>query len=63
MLTLMLPDDQPDAQAPLDLRFKYYQRVEGTLKVPPGSRLTSLTARAYENGNATPRVTRTLSNP
>ena len=27
------------------------------------TRLTGLTARAYENGNATPRVTRTLSNP
>lgn len=61
--TLTLPDDQPGAEPPLGLRFKYYQRIEGTLKLPPGSRLTALTARAYENGDATPRVTRTLSNP
>jgi Family of unknown function (DUF6776) len=61
--TLTLPDDQPGAEAPLGLHFKYYQRIEGTLKLPPGSRLTALTARAYENGDATPRVTRTLSNP
>lgn len=61
--TVNLPEDQPGAEAPLDLRFKYYQRIEGTLKLPPGTRLTALTARAYENGNATPRVTRTLSHP
>jgi uncharacterized protein DUF6776 len=61
--TLTLPDDQPDARTPLDLRFKYYQRVEGTFRVPQGSRLTALTARAYENGNGSPRVTRTLLNP
>ena len=61
--TVNLPDDQPDGRAPLDLRFKYYQRVEGTLRVPQGSRLTALTAKAYENGNGSPRVTRTLTNP
>ena len=61
--TVNLPEDQPGAEAPLGLRFKYYQRIEGILKLPPGTRLTGLTARAYENGNATPRVTRTLSNP
>ena len=61
--TLTLPDDQPSAETPLGLRFKYYQRIEGTLKLPPGARLTALTARAYENGDATPRVTRTLSTP
>ena len=58
--TLTLPDDQPDSRAPLALRFKYYQRIEGTLALPPGSRLQSLTARAYEDGNATPRATRSL---
>jgi len=63
MRTVTLPDDEPDAQAPLNLRFKYYQRVEGTLRLPPGSRLTALTAKAYETGNASPRVTRTLTTP
>jgi hypothetical protein len=59
--TLTLPDDQPDSRAPLALRFKYYQRIEGTLALPPGARLQSLTARAYEDGNATPRATRSLT--
>ena len=61
MRTLTLPDDQPDSHAPLTLRFKYYQRIEGTLALPPGARLQSLTARAYEDGNATPRATRSLT--
>jgi Family of unknown function (DUF6776) len=62
-LTLTLPDDQADAKPNLTLKFKYYQRVEGMLRVPPGSRLTALTAQAFENGSANPRVTRSLTNP
>ena len=62
-VTLTLPDDRPETQAGLDLKFKYYQRIEGTLKLPPGTRLTMLTARAFEDGNASPRATRTLTNP
>ncbi len=62
-VTLTLPDDQPETAAPLMLRFKYYQRLEGTFRVPPGARLTGLTARVFENGAATARATRTLTNP
>jgi hypothetical protein len=61
--TLTLPEDQPDATAALKLKFKYYQRIEGTLRVPAGGRVTALTARVYEDGSTTPRATRTLSNP
>jgi len=61
-VTVTLPDDAPEAAGPLDLKFKYYQRVEGTIRVPPGSRLLSLTARVFENGAASPRATRTLTN-
>ena len=62
-VTVTLPDDQPESAAPLALRFKYYQRLEGTLKVPPGARLVSMTAKVFENGVAMPRATRTLTNP
>ena len=48
--TLALPDDQPDAAAALKLKFKYYQRVEGTIRVPPGSQLRTLQARVLEAG-------------
>ena len=61
--TLTLPEDQPDAAGALTLKFKYYQRIEGTLRVPAGARVTALTARVYEQGSTTPRATRTLSNP
>jgi hypothetical protein len=57
---LTLPNDQPEDKSPLMLKFKYYQRVEGRFRVPPGSRVTGVTARAFENGQPTPRITRTL---
>jgi hypothetical protein len=61
--TVTLPDDQPDAAGTLKLRFKYYQRVEGVLRLPTGARVTALTARVYEDGSTMPRATRTLSIP
>ena len=61
--TVTLPDDQPDAAGTLKLRFKYYQRVEGVLRLPTGARITALTARVYEDGSTMPRATRTLSIP
>lgn len=59
--TILLPDDQPDLAPTLKLRFKYYQRIEGTLRVPAGTQVRSLTVRAYEEGTAAPRATRTLA--
>jgi len=60
--TVSLPDDDPEAKDPLRLRFKYYQRVEGIIHVPPGLELRTLTARAFENGAASPRATKSLTN-
>jgi hypothetical protein len=60
---LSLPDDEPDLAAPLKLRFKYYQRVEGTFRVPAGAQVRSLTARAFEDGHGNPRATRSLNFP
>jgi len=62
-VVLSLPEDQPDLAAPLKLNFKYYQRVEGSFRVPPGAELRSLTARAFEDGQANPRATRSLNLP
>jgi hypothetical protein len=59
--TLTLPDDQPDTAAALKLKFKYYQRVEGSFRVPPGGQLRGLQARVLEPGQATPRATRSLN--
>jgi hypothetical protein len=60
--TVSLPEDAPDSKAAQRLRFKYYQRVEGIIRVPPGLTLRTLTVRAYESGAATPRATRSLTN-
>ena len=60
-VTLTLPDDQPDTAAALTLRFKYYQRVEGTFRIPAGGQLRSLQARVMEAGQSTPKATRSLN--
>ena len=60
-VTLTLPDDQPDTTAALTLRFKYYQRIEGTFRIPPGGQLKSLQARVLESGQTSPKATRSLN--
>jgi len=59
--TLTLPDDQPETAPALNLRFKYYQRIDGTFRVPPGGQLKSLQARVLEPGQTMPRATRSLN--
>jgi hypothetical protein len=61
LATVALPEDQPDASAALKLKFKYYQRVEGTIRVPPGSQLKTLQAKVLELGQPSPRATRSLN--
>ncbi len=61
---LTLPDDQPETAPSLKLAFKYYQRVEGSFRVPAGSRVTTLVARAFDGaaGNSgVPRASRTVT--
>jgi hypothetical protein len=57
---LSLPDGQPGAAAALRLKFKYYQRLEGTIMVPTGAQVRSVTVRAFEVGEPSPRATRSL---
>jgi len=56
-----LPDDAPESASALLLKFKYYQRVEGRFRVPPGARVTAVSVRAYEAGQEAPRATRSLN--
>jgi hypothetical protein len=58
---IQLPEDVPEAIPALKLKFKYYQRVEGRFRVPPGTRVVEVAVRAYESGQSMPRATRTLS--
>ncbi len=60
---ITLPDDQPGTGPALGLKFKYYQRLEGTFRVPEGSAVRAVTARAFESGQSGPRATRNLVIP
>ncbi len=57
----MLPEDDPATASALALKFKYYQRLEGIIRIPAGSRVTAVAVRAYEAGQGNPRATRTLT--
>jgi hypothetical protein len=60
---ITLPDDQPGTGAALMLKFKYYQRREGTIAVPSGSVVRAVTVRVFESGQSVPRATRNLVIP
>lgn len=62
-LTIMLPDDQPGSARALVLKFKYYQRLEGTIAVPAGAVIRSVAIRAFESGQATAHATGNLVIP
>jgi hypothetical protein len=62
-IALIVPDEQPDLASALKLKFKYYQRVEGSFRIPPGAMLRSLTARAFESGQSKPMATQNLNFP
>ncbi|CAG0995913.1 hypothetical protein BURK2_02674 [Burkholderiales bacterium] len=56
---LTLPETETEARAPFKLAFKYYQRVEASIRVPPDVTVKSVQARVYEAGNPNPRATQT----
>ncbi len=60
---ISLPDEQPETMAALQLKFKYYQRLEGTIEVPQDSVVRAVTVRAFESGQSAPRATRNLVIP
>ncbi|MGZ5091570.1 MAG: DUF6776 family protein [Burkholderiales bacterium] len=61
-LTLVLPAQGEREEArDYRLNFKYFQRVEGTFKLTPGSVLKGMQVRVFENGAKTPRLTQALN--
>jgi hypothetical protein len=50
--TILLPEDEPATAPALILKFKYYQRVEGRFRVPPGGRVTAVAVRCFEADKA-----------
>jgi hypothetical protein len=60
VVLVMPPEAERDAKD-YQLNFKFYQRVEGTFKLMPGSVLKGMQVRVFENGARTPKLTQTLS--
>lgn len=54
---------QPEGAAGLPVRFRYYQRLEGSFRLPAGMVVKGVQVRVYETGATQPKWTRTLSLP
>lgn len=54
------PEDQKNARE-YQVNFKFFQRVDGTFKVAPGTAVKSLQVRVYENGVVAPKLLQTAS--
>ena len=60
-LVLVLPPEADREVRDYQLNFKFFQRVEGTFKLTPGSVLRGMQVRVFENGARTPKLTQNLS--
>jgi hypothetical protein len=60
-IVLTLPPDPDRSGREYQLNFKFFQRVEGTFKLTPGSVLKGMQVRVFENGARTPKLTHTLN--
>lgn len=54
------PEDQKNARE-YQVSFKFFQRVEGTFKVAPGTVVKSLQVRVFESGSNAPKLSQTVS--
>jgi len=54
------PEDQKNARE-YQVSFKFFQRVEGTFKVAPGTIVKSLQVRVFESGSNAPKLSQTVS--
>lgn len=60
-LALVIPAEAERESRDYQLSFKFFQRVEGTFKLTPGSVLKRMQVRVFENGARTPKLTQSLS--
>ena len=60
-LVLTLPPEPDRGSREYQLSFKFFQRVEGTFKLTPGSELKGMQVRVFENGARAPKLTQTLN--
>jgi hypothetical protein len=60
-LALVVPAENERDTRDYQLNFKFFQRVEGTFKLKPGSVLNGIQVRVYENGARTPKLSQQLN--
>jgi len=58
---LTLPPEDQKSDREYQVNFKFFQRVDGTFKVAPGTTVKSLQVRVFENGVNAPKLTQTAS--
>ena len=58
---VMVPPDAARSAKEYQLNFKFFQRVEGSFKVPSGAVVKSLQVRVFETGASTPKLTQTVT--
>jgi len=60
-VVLTLPSEQDKNAREYRLNFKFFQRIEGTFKIPPDAVVKSLQVRVFENGSNAPKLTQTVN--
>ena len=60
-VVLVLPSEAERDGRDYQLNFRFFQRVEGTFRLMPGSVLKGMQVRIFENGARTPKLSQTLS--
>jgi len=58
---LTLPPEDQKSDREYQVNFKFFQRVDGTFKVAPGTTVKSLQVRVFENGVNAPKLSQTAS--
>lgn len=60
-VVLVLPVEAERDSRDYQLSFRFFQRIEGTFRLMPGSVLKGMQVRIFENGARTPKLSQTLS--
>jgi hypothetical protein len=59
--TTRLFPENASGNAQFQLNFKYYQRIEQSIQLPPGMRLESVQVRIFEQGAIEPRIRQSVT--
>jgi hypothetical protein len=60
-VSVVLPADAERDSREYQVNFRFFQRVEGTFKLAPGSVVKGMQVRVFENGSRAPKLTQSLS--